>query len=41
MGAWIGDVAPEVAAANIREAIARADAATPVIPAASTEGSPA
>lgn len=47
MGAWIGDVAPEVAAANIREAIARADAATPVIPAAdaaptvTSEGSPA
>lgn len=45
MGAWIGDVAPEVAAANIRAAIARADAATPVLPAqntaASTEGSPA
>ncbi|MET0853962.1 MAG: galactose-1-phosphate uridylyltransferase, partial [Microterricola sp.] len=44
MGAWIGDVAPEVAAANIREAIARADAATPVLSAptaASTEGSPA
>lgn len=50
MGAWIGDVAPEVAAANIREAIARADAATPVIaddstvsiaPTATSEGLPA
>lgn len=50
MGAWIGDVAPEVAAANIREAIARADAATPVLaddstvsiaPTATSEGLPA
>lgn len=30
MGAWIGDVSPEAAAAGIRDAIARADAATPV-----------
>ncbi|AMB59325.1 galactose-1-phosphate uridylyltransferase [Microterricola viridarii] len=47
MGAWIGDVAPETAAATIRDAIARADAATPVVPhaidttAPATEGSPA
>ncbi|MET0974708.1 MAG: galactose-1-phosphate uridylyltransferase [Leifsonia sp.] len=32
MGAWIGDVAPEAQAANIRAAIERADAATPVEP---------
>ena len=30
MGAWIGDVSPEQAAAAIRSAIERADAATPV-----------
>ena len=30
MGAWIGDVAPEQQAQSIREAIARADAATPI-----------
>ncbi|KQX07833.1 MULTISPECIES: galactose-1-phosphate uridylyltransferase [unclassified Leifsonia] len=30
MGAWIGDVTPEQQARSIREAIARADAATPI-----------
>lgn len=30
MGAWVGDIAPERGAANLREAIARADAANPV-----------
>jgi UDPglucose--hexose-1-phosphate uridylyltransferase len=28
MGAWIGDVVPETAAAGLRDAIARADALT-------------
>ncbi|MET0783652.1 MAG: galactose-1-phosphate uridylyltransferase [Leifsonia flava] len=32
MGAWIGDVTPEQQAQSIREAIARADAATPIEP---------
>ncbi|SDT24428.1 galactose-1-phosphate uridylyltransferase [Microterricola viridarii] len=41
MGAWIGDVAPETAAASIRAAIARADAATPVLPTPATKGFPA
>jgi len=30
MGAWIGDIVPEVAAENIRQAIARADVENPV-----------
>ncbi|TQO21891.1 galactose-1-phosphate uridylyltransferase [Paramicrobacterium agarici] len=35
MGAWIGDIPPEKAAQNLRDAIARADIAHPVEPTAS------
>ncbi len=39
MGAWIGDIPPEKSAQNLRDAIARADLAHPVEPAASVPSS--